>query len=250
MAPDAPACLITRPEPGGGATAARVAALGWCPVAAPALILSPLSMEPAPGARAALLPSAAAIPALAGAVPPDLPVLAVGEATAAAARAAGFTAVEAAHGDAASLAALATARLDPRAGPLLLAAGRGYGDDLASDLVGRGFAVIRREAYAVAEAPGFPPEARAALSAGQIRAALFLSPRSARVAIALLEAAGLRGAATGIRAVALSGRVAEALTSLKWKGLDVAPRPDHDALLDLLGPAPSPAPRPDQKDRP
>ncbi|WP_338661654.1 uroporphyrinogen-III synthase [Pararoseomonas sp. SCSIO 73927] len=244
--PETLACLITRPEPGAAATAARVAALGWRPVLAPALILSPLSIEPVPGARAALLPSAAAIPALAAAVPSGLPVLAVGEGTAAAARAAGFASVEAAGGDAASLAALASARLDPRAGPLLLAAGRGYGEELASDLRARGFAVILREAYAAAEATELPPEVRDALRAGRVGAALFLSPRSARAAVALLEAAGLGAAATGIRALALSARVAQvltdqALTKLTWKGLDVAPRPDQDALLDLLGPAPSPA---------
>ncbi|EHL99111.1 hypothetical protein HMPREF9946_03359, partial [Acetobacteraceae bacterium AT-5844] len=37
-----PAVLITRPEPGGADTAAAVAALGWRPVLAPALVLAPL----------------------------------------------------------------------------------------------------------------------------------------------------------------------------------------------------------------
>ncbi|MCR0983468.1 uroporphyrinogen-III synthase [Roseomonas populi] len=237
--PAAPACLITRPEPGASATAARVAALGWRPVIAPALVLTPLPIEPVPGARAALLPSAAAIPALADACPPDLPVLAVGEGTADAARAAGFRDVAAASGDATSLASLAASRLDPSAGPVLLAAGEGYGDELAADLLSRGFDVIRRDAYAAAESAVLPPEAHAALRAGEVRAALFLSPRSARVALSLLRAAGLCGAATDIRALALSGRVARAASGLPWKGLDVAPRPDQDALLDLLGPPPS-----------
>ncbi|WP_424137394.1 uroporphyrinogen-III synthase [Roseomonas chloroacetimidivorans] len=233
-------CLITRPEPGATATAARVAALGWRPVLAPALVLSPLPMAPAPEARAVLLPSAAALPSLREACPPDLPVLAVGEGTATAARAAGFTNVVAAGGDAAALAELAGKRLEPSAGPVLLATGRGYGDDLAEDLAARGLAVIRREAYAAAEATQLPEDARAALAKGQVRVALFYSPRSARSAIALLRGAGLCGAATGIRALALSGRVAEALSAspgdVSWGGLDVAPRPDQDALLGLLGP--------------
>jgi uroporphyrinogen-III synthase len=247
-----PGCLITRPEPGAAATAVRVAKLGWQPVLAPALRLCPIPMEQAPAVQAVLLPSAAAIPSLLAAFPPDLPVLAVGEGTAAAARAAGFGEVAAAGGDALSLAALAAARLDPRAGPLLLAAGRGYGDELAADLARRGFTVIRRDAYAATEIAELPEPAREALQRGAVRAALFLSPRSARSAVALLRAAGLCGAATGIRALALSGRVAECLLAasgpaassggfpgrLAWGGLDVAPRPDHDALLGLLGPAP------------
>ncbi|MBI0536745.1 uroporphyrinogen-III synthase [Roseomonas sp. KE2513] len=234
----APACLITRPEPGAAATAARVASLGWRPILAPALVLTPLPMPPAPAAQAALVASAAAVPALAAACPLGLPLLAVGEGTAEAARAAGFATVFAAGGDAESLAALAAARLALGDGPLLLAAGRGYGDDLAASLTTRGFALIRREAYVAAEAAELPAPARAALVAGSVRAALFLSPRSARATASLLRSAGLSGAATAIRAVALSGRVARALDGLPWGGLDVAARPDQDTLLGLLGPAP------------
>ncbi|MBP0447173.1 uroporphyrinogen-III synthase [Roseomonas sp. SSH11] len=241
-----PACLITRPEPGAAATAARVAALGWRPVLAPALRLAPLSLAPMPEARALLLPSAAALPALRGVLPPSLPVLAVGAGTAAAAQGAGFTRVVAAEGDAASLAVLAAASLDPREGPVLLATGQGYGDELAAELERRGFSVIRRETYAATEVAELPPLARDALRAGQVRAALFLSPRSARSTLAQLRASGLTAAATGIRAVALSARVAEALSTspegfsapITWGGLDVAPRPDQDALLALLGHAP------------
>ncbi|WP_458096100.1 uroporphyrinogen-III synthase [Roseomonas sp. WA12] len=234
----APGCLITRPEPGGARTAERVSALGWTPVLAPALILTPLSIRSAPGSQAALLPSAAAVFAMAGTVPADLPMLAVGEGTAEAARSAGFQKVAAAEGDAVSLAAMASARLDPAAGPLLLASGRGYGDELAADLAARGFSVIRREAYEAREAEALPAAACAALAGGSVRAALFLSPRSAVSFLALLRAAGLWDAATGIRAVALSGRVARALAGPPWGGLDVAPRPDQDALLELLGRAP------------
>jgi uroporphyrinogen-III synthase len=236
-----PGCLITRPEPGAAATAVRVAALGWQPVLAPALLLSSLPIAPAPEARAVLVPSAAALPSLAESCPPGLPVLAVGEGTAAAARNAGFTDVIAAEGDALSLAALAGARLDT-AGPVLLASGQGYGDDLAADLAARGFAVIRRDAYVATEATTLPEAARDALAEGRIRVALFFSPRSARSTLSLMREAGLCGAATGIRALALSRRVAEALCgapgNLSWGGLDVAPRPDQEALLALLGSPP------------
>ncbi len=237
----APAILVTRPEPGAEETARRLAARGFRPVLAPALVLEsrPFRLPPA---QALLLTSRAAARSLAAAAPAasDLPVLAVGEATAAEARAHGFLNVTAAGGDAAALAELAAARLDPAAGPLLLAVGEGYGQDLAAGLRARGFRVLRRIAYAARPARELPPAAQAALAAGEVAAALFFSPRSAACAVALLRAAGLAETVAGMEALAISPRVARtleaALAPLAWRALRIAERPDQDALLDLLGP--------------
>ncbi|TCZ54660.1 uroporphyrinogen-III synthase [Roseicella aquatilis] len=228
--------LVTRPEPGAAETARRVAALGWRPILAPALVLAPRPFA-MPPAQALLLTSRAAARAL---PPADLPVLAVGEATAAEARARGFPRVEAAAGDAAALAAQAGRSLDPAAGPLLLAVGRGYGAELAADLRARGFRVVRRVAYAAAPAPALPEAACAALRDGEVVATLFFSPRSARCAMSLLKAAGLAAAVAGTEALAISPRVAEAaaraIAPLAWRAVRIADRPDQDALLALLGP--------------
>jgi uroporphyrinogen-III synthase len=241
---EADAVLVTRPEPGAAETAARVAALGWQPVLAPALVLGPrrgaAALPPRGGAQALLLTSRAAARAL---VPPEAvgpPVLAVGEPTADEARARGFADVIAAGGDAASLAALAAARLDPKAGPLLLAVGEGYGLDLAAALRGRGFRVLRRIAYAAAPAPALPEPARAALAAGGVVAALFFSPRSAECAMSLIRAAGLARAVPAIEALCISPRVARAAAAaaapLPWRATRVPARPDQDSMLQLLGP--------------
>lgn len=232
--------LITRPEPGAEETARQVATLGWQPVLAPALRLSARPFA-APPAQALLLTSRAAARAMPPGCPRrDLPVLAVGEATAAEARDGGFVNVLAAAGDAASLAELAAARLDPRAGPLLLAVGAGYGRELALALRQRGFRVQRRVAYAAAPATDLPPPARAALAAGRIVAALFFSPRSVHCAISMLRKAGLAETAPKIEALAISPRVAAALRAapapLAWRAMRVADRPDQDSLLQLLGP--------------
>lgn len=232
-----PGIWITRPEPGGAETARRVAALGWRPILAPALVLAPRGFA-MPAAQALLLTSRAAARALA---PADIPVLAVGEATAAEARARGFTRVEAAAGDAAALAAQAARRLDPAAGPLLLAVGAGYGAELAADLRAHGFRVLRRVAYAAAPAPALPPDAVAALKQdGEVVAALFFSPRSARCAMSLLKASGCAATAAKMEALAISPRVAvaaaRALAPLAWRAVQIADRPDQDALLALLGP--------------
>jgi len=227
-----PGVLVTRPEPGAQETAARLAALGFRPVLAPALVLTPRPMAPVPRAQALLLASRAA----ARAVPLlDLPVLAVGAATAEAARARGFREVTAAEGDAAALAALAAARLDPGAGPLLLAVGQGYSQALAAALRARGFRVVRRIVYAAAPAAGLPEAAAAAIGAAETAHALFFSPRSAACSLDLLGKAGLSDQARGMVAHAISPRVAKVLDALPWRAVRVASRPDQDHLLELLG---------------
>lgn len=223
--------LVTRPEPGAAETADRVAALGLRPVLAPALVLAPRPFHAPPGAQALLLTSRAA--ARATPVMP-LPVLAVGEATAAEARARGFAQVLPAKGNAAALADLAAAALNPVAGPLLLAVGAGYGADLAAALRARGFRVVRRIAYAARPAASLPLAAREALAQGVIVAALFFSPRSAQCALALLAAAGLAAKTRGMVALALSPRVASALAGHSWAEVRVADRPDQDHLLQEL----------------
>ncbi len=235
--------LVTRPEPGAAETAARVAALGWRPVLAPALVLAPRAgLTPLPRCQAILLTSRAAARAL---TPPDPcpPVIAVGAATAAEAEARGFPAVEAAPGgDAASLAAHVAATRDPKDGPLLLAVGAGYAKDLEAALRAQGFRVLRRVAYAVRPATALPEPARAAVAGAEVRAALFLSPRSAACAISLLRGAGLGASVQSIEALCISERVAraaaDAAAPLRWQATRVAPRPNQEAVLQLLGPAP------------
>nr|WP_304502905.1 uroporphyrinogen-III synthase [Caldovatus aquaticus] len=239
--------MITRPEPGAAETAARVAALGWRPVLAPALVLAPRPEAAAAAlarpAAALLLASRAAArafaPGAAGVAPP--PVFAVGAGTAAEARARGFPEVAAAEGTATALAALVADRLDPAtAGPLLLAVGEGYGQDLAAALRARGFRVRRRVVYAAAPARELPEPARAALQAGEVAAALFFSPRSVAATMALLRRAGLEATLARITALAISARVARALEDAAppggWRCLRIAAHPGEEAMLALLGP--------------
>lgn len=237
-----PGVLVTRPEPGSAETAARLAALGWEPVLAPALLLRPRAFA-MPPAQALLLTSRAAARALPP-PPPGLRAFAVGEATAAELRRQGWPDVSAASGTAEDLARQVAGRLDPQAGPLLLAVGEGYALDLAAELRRRGFRVIRRVAYAAEPARTLPDAAAAALREGRVGTVLFHSPRSALSAISLLRGAGLLGAAAQAEVLAISRRVAEAaaraLAPLTWRSVRVAARPEESALLDLLGPRAQP----------
>ncbi|MFC3126517.1 uroporphyrinogen-III synthase [Pseudoroseomonas globiformis] len=232
--------LITRPEPGCSETAAAVAALGWRPVLAPALLLRSCFSQPVSGVQAMILPSRAAARALAGQAAPDMKVLAVGPGTAAEARRSGFSDVTEAAGDASSLAVLAALRLDPGAGPLLLAVGRGYSAELATALRTHGFRVRRRVVYEAVAAGGIPESAQEALRRGEVVAALFLSPRSASLAQRQLRDAGLAENLRDIRALALSSRIVKVLAGMPWREIRATAKPDFAALLALLGPAPGP----------
>ncbi len=203
--------------------------MGFAPVLAPSLVVRPRRLAALPGVQAVLVTSGNAIPALPARLR-RLTLLAVGDATAERAREAGFLSVASAGRDASALAKLASRRLDPAQGPLLLAAGLGQGMGLAAELRRVGFRVLRRVAYAAEPARALPPAARRALAAGTIGHALFFSPASARATVRLLR--GLPTA--GITALAISAATAAALAPLKLAGIRVASSPDQEALLALL----------------
>ncbi len=221
--------LVTRPPPGAEATARRLAAAGFRPVVAPFLVVRACAtwLPRADRLRAVVAASGNAV-----ALPPAyhaLPLLAVGHATAARARAAGFTTVHSADGDAADLVALATR---VAAGPLLLAAGRGQGTRLAAALRRAGFAVHRRAVYAAAAARQFPDAAADAI-AGGLHAALFFSAATARAFDRLLPPP-LRPMLDRTDAVVIGHEAAAALQHLPWRTLRVALRPTQDGVLALL----------------
>ena len=121
-----PLVLLTRPADRAAALVADLNALGIDTLVWPVLDIQPaITTTPAPnGAQAVLLTSPRAIEML-----PDqigdlvrLPAFCVGGTTAAAAHKAGFRQVHDADGDAADLAALASAYLSPDDGPRALPA--------------------------------------------------------------------------------------------------------------------------------
>ena len=161
----------------------------------------------------------------------DLPALAVGDATAAAARSAGFARVESAAGTVEDLAALAARRLDPAAGPLFHGAAVHLAGDLKGRLEDRGFTLRRRVLYRAEPAERLSEAARAAIAGGGIDAVLFFSPRTAETFVRLLDDAGLSTALADCHAVCLSRAVAEALRTIVWRGIVVAARPKQDELV-------------------
>ena len=229
------AVLITRPEPGAGETAARIAAMGLRPIVAPFLVVqaTPLRLPPPARIAAVLMASGNAAPCF-PATWHHVPVLTVGGATAGRARDAGFTEATSAEGDAAALTALARQRLHPRDGALLLAAGEGQSLALAAALRRDRFRVIRRVVYAARPARDLPMAARAALDDPATRAVLFFSAETARHFMRLVRRAGLLDRLRGREAITIGPKAAMALEGAGWSRIRVAGGPNQQEMLSLL----------------
>ena len=231
--------LITRPRDDAGPLAEMLAALGVESLIEPMLEIRFLAGEcpDLDGVQAVALTSANGARALAARVGRrDIPVLAVGEATAAAARAAGFADVAMAGGDVAALAALARERCAPGAGPLLHVSGSVVAGDLAGSLEAEGFTVRRATLYEALASGALSDAARVAIVDGSLDAVLLFSPRTARTFVTLAADAGLGDALGNLRALCLSEAVAEAVRPFPWREVRVAERPDQSALLALVAP--------------
>jgi uroporphyrinogen-III synthase len=232
MPPDG--VLITRPQPGAGETAARIAAMGLRPIVAPAMEIRPLPMRMPPRPIAAvLLASGNAVDPLLAEFRP-LPVLTVGAATARRAEQAGFTNVTSANGNAEALISLVRARLSPAAGTLLLAAGRGQSQQLAAGLRAAGYRVARRVVYAAIPVARLPEAARAALLNGQTLTVLLFSAETARHFMRLVQRAGLAGSLSNHAAITIGPPAAMALSEGPWARIQVAAKPTQDEMLALL----------------
>jgi uroporphyrinogen-III synthase len=161
--------LVTRPEPDNERTAAALRALGHEAMLAPLLRVEAIADADfgSPPWAAILMTSANAARAVA-AHPRvgeliGMPVLAVGEACASAARAAGFAEIHSAGGDGRDLARLAAARMAGSHLPLLYLAGEQRARDLAGELSAQGLSVRTIAAYRATAEKSFPPAVRGAL---------------------------------------------------------------------------------------
>jgi uroporphyrinogen-III synthase len=233
--------LVTRPDEDASALLPALEAMGHRAIASPLLAIHflPDVVLPQGDWQALLVTSANGVRALAQ--HPDVarlrvvPVCAVGEASAAAARAAGFEHVRAATGDVEALSALVGRELKSDGGPLLHVAGSVVAGDLKGALEAEGFRVERAVLYEAKVADYLPEAARAALVAEAVDGVLLYSPRTAATFAALIEAEGLEGHLKGVRAYCLSAAVAAALGRLAFAAVEIAETPAQAALLALLG---------------
>lgn len=231
--------LMTRTQPEAAQAAERLRAMGHDAIIAPMLEILYVAYPDLPlaGAQALLFTSVNGVRGFTVAsAERGFPALCVGDATAAAARAAGFRNVLSADGDAADLADLAKSSLDTEGGRLIHVAGADVAGDLVGALQRAGFDAEKRVIYRAAPVPEMPSAAVAALSPTppDVEAVLFYSPRGAEVFAERLAEAELVDAASRIEALCLSDSVARAAGRLDWARIGVAEAPREDALLALI----------------
>ena len=232
--------LVTRPEPDATSQAERLAARGHEPVLAPLLAIEsatdvPLELD---GAQALIVTSRNALRALAShrdlATALQLPLFAVGEATAKAATELGFTTVTAGPGTGEEL-----SRADRRRA---LAKCRGARASCRRNRRLRleiGAASQRLHAAAARPLPGCCGDEAARrsvlslLNASKLDGVILMSPRTAAIFAALVVRHGALTQASRLDCYCLSAAVAQAVEPLKARAI-VAVRPYEDDILALL----------------
>lgn len=215
--------LIIRPEPGASATAARVRALGHDAIVQPLLASESVAWErPASLPDAVLITSAAAVRHAgpqADALK-HLPALCVGEATAAAARAAGWRQAQAPvqSGPGTFQALLDAAASGPHRQLFHIA-----GEDRTPASVPPGLIITTAIAYraALRPLPALPV----------VEAVLLHSPRTARHFAAEWERLGGQRAAVSLYAISAATLAA---AGPGWAAAHAAPAPTEAALLAML----------------
>lgn len=236
------AVLVTRPHPDDEATAAALRARGFEVLLAPMLRFEPVAFQDDLDARygAVVVTSANALRdiELKGHRLLELPLFAVGEHTADAARGAGFTHVMSASSDAAALRDLVLAKVKAKelkkAATLLYLAGADLARDLAGELGESGLRVVTHTTYRMVPVANLPRAVCEAFAANRIEAVLHYSRRSARAFLDAARTAGVEISALSIPQCCISASVAAVVRDAGATQVMVAATPDENALFEAL----------------
>ncbi len=233
--------LITRPRIDAEPFALAIRALGHDPVIEPLIEIAMLMGAPLDlnGVQALVLTSANGARAAAQRTTArDIVVVAVGTATATAARVAGFRNVSVSSGEGVeALAAFVRMTLRSVDGALIHPTSGIAAGDLAGALRSHGFTVRRETIYEARAVEHLSGAVVAELSAGLIDAAAFFSPRTAGLFAELVGDEGLEAACGRMTAICLSPAVASALTPLRFEAVKVAEKASTEAMLEQIGKA-------------
>jgi uroporphyrinogen-III synthase len=243
------AVLVTRPHSDAEATAAALRTRGFDVLLAPMLRFEPVAFRDDEDATygAVIVTSANALRGLnphlqefnsrAGRLL-KLPLFAVGEHTASAARDAGFGNVRPAAGGAAALRDLVLASVKSKelkkGSTLLYLAGADLARDLAGELGERGFTVVTHTTYRMSPVSSLPPETLKAFAASQIEAVLHYSRRSARAFLEAVRAGGVEISALAIPQCCISAAVASVMRDAGATQVMVAASADENSLFEAL----------------
>ena len=228
--------LVTRPETDAAQQAVELAARGHQVVLAPLLQIEiaqpPLDLE---NVQAVIVTSRNALRALERHPQKDallqLPVFAVGEATARAANDLGFREIAVGPGNGAGLAEVIRDGAEPLNGALLHLSGEDLAFDLASALPD--YELRRTVMYRAIPAGELPGKIPQLLREGELDGAILMSPRTAATFVSLLRRHDLLESGARLICYCLSKAVAEAASPL-GADLRVPGKPREEDILALI----------------
>ena len=233
------AVLLTRPKEQCDALATLLARRGFKTIVAPMLDID-VSMPKLPAMetiQSVLFTSRQAPAPFAKACvdkkydPAEIKVLAVGAATADAARLAGFGNITMAAGNAEALIKQAKVLFDKKKGPLLYVRGNEISADIAQVLAKDGLVVENFILYHAQAAASLPKDIIDAMFVGEIGYVLLYSVRTAETLVSLIKENRLSSACPQIIAICMSDTIADAARGVQWKSVRVASEATEEAMI-------------------
>ncbi len=161
-------------------------------------------------------------------------VVAVGDATARAAKGYGFDNVISAAGDVNQLARTVISTLKPENGALLHPAGTRVAGSLGTSLGDAGYVYRRVVLYEAKMLEQLPTIAVDGLNNGVFDGVLIYSPRTGKTFNRLIHENNLADTLFNVTVYCLSANVAETVSNLPWDSVLIASRPEQSAILELF----------------
>lgn len=230
--------LVTRPQPAGDEFAEKLQREGFRVYMAPMMTYVELDtpLDDIEDYQAIIFTSVQAVQVFSGHMSSrDTYVLAVGDATAQAARKSGFMHVYSARGDSDDVAYLLKTKSKVLAlRRVLHLCSDDTTDDIGNAVAGLGIEVVRRPIYKAQLLDRLPDTVLQALQHGKVDTVTLFSARTAENLVKLFLQKDLRGVSARMEVICISDRVADAAKSIPWKSIRIAHQPHLEAIMDIL----------------
>lgn len=236
-----PTLLVTRPIERAGKTIARLHQEGYAVVHAPLLTIVPVTTDFPVSSQpynAVIVTSAYALGALSS--PPSsltallhLPCYTVGDATAIAARAFGFSNVISADSNSQGLAAL-LAQQQPARSTLLHIAGKDVRDEGLTNLQHQKITILRWVTYSADLAPCWEEDVIKTVQKSRPLTILLYSPRTAAHFMTLLQHHNLIEYTPELCCIGISQAVLPPLSNHRWQSLTSALHPTDNSVIETV----------------
>ncbi|MCE3231924.1 MAG: putative uroporphyrinogen-III synthase [Rickettsiaceae bacterium] len=227
-----PYALITRPLEDAKITAQQLAAMGIDSFIEPLLVVENIVASCQLPVSGILITSSNAVRSLSK-IDKAIPIIAVGEHTAAVAKEFGFTFVEHADGDVDNLVEYVTAKYKPY-DKFIYACGNVTTGNLTEKLKRSNFDIEEVIVYNASAIENFSSECLSSLKQKAFGIVLLYSPRTAKIFTHLIKKGKLEASLNNTQVFCLSQNVAEQVKLLEWKKVNTSLFPNNYYLLELI----------------